>query len=109
MATAITQLPTPTTTAPLSPAASAATEPLSDFAAKLVDRLDLRLNAPEVLPAVARYEVGAFRTAHLSARLFRYGLSDADFGSLEFWQDVMREARATLADAGRLDLIGGGV
>jgi hypothetical protein len=94
---------TPTPTAPLPPAA---TEPLSDFAAKLVDRLDLRLNAPEVLPAVARYEVGSFRTAQLSSLLFRYGLSDADLDSLEFWQDVMRESRAILAAAGRLDLIG---
>jgi hypothetical protein len=95
---------TPTT--PTAPLPLAATEPLSDFAAKLVDRLELRLTAPEVLPAVARYEIGAFRTAQLSACLFRYGLSDADFGSLEFWQDVMRECRATLAKAGRLDLIG---
>jgi hypothetical protein len=92
------------TTAPLPPAA---TEPLGDFAVKLVDRLELRLTAPEVLPAVARYQVASYRTAQLSSCLYRYGLSDADFDSLEFAQDTMREARAVLAAAGRLDLIGG--
>ncbi|MEV4784043.1 hypothetical protein AB0K53_01065 [Streptomyces tuirus] len=83
------------------------TAPLPPAAAAALARLELRMFAPEVLPAVARYQVGSLRTAQLSDWLYRYGLSDADFESLEFWQDAMREARATLADAGRLDLIDG--
>ncbi|MFF7824218.1 hypothetical protein ACFZCM_03245 [Streptomyces rochei] len=86
---------------------SARTAPLPPAAVEAMARLELRLDAPEVLPAVARYQVGSFRTAQLSDWLYRYGLTDADFESLEFWQDTMREAHATLAAAGRLDLIGG--
>lgn len=82
------------------------TAPLPPTAVEALDRLELRLFAPDVIPAVARYQVASFRTAQMSDWLFRYGLSDADFDSLEFWQDVMRESRATLAAAGRLDLIG---
>lgn len=82
------------------------TAPLPSAAVAALARLELRFEAPEVLPAVARHEVASVRTAQLSDWLFRYGLSDADFDSLEFWQDVMRESRATLAKAGRLDLIG---
>jgi len=85
------------------------TAPLPAPAAEALARLELRLRAPEVLPAVARYEIASFRTAQLSDWLYRYGLSDADFQSLEFAQDVMRESYAVLAAAGRLDLIGGAV
>ncbi|WP_406418363.1 hypothetical protein [Streptomyces sp. NBC_01614] len=85
---------------------SAPTAPLPPAAEAAMRDLELRLFAPDVLPAVARHEVASFRTAQLSDWLYRYGLSDADLDSLEFWQDVMRESRATLAAAGRLDLIG---
>ena len=60
---------------------------------------------PAAAEALARYELASFRTAQLSDWLYRYGLSDADFDSLEFWQDTMRETRALLAAAGMLHLV----
>lgn len=83
------------------------TAPLPAAAVAVVDRLELVLFAPEVLPAVAHYNIASFRTAQLANWLYRYELSDVDWESLEFWQDVMRQSRDVLAAAGRLDLIGG--
>jgi hypothetical protein len=94
MATAITQLPTPT--APLSPAASAAL-------AKL-ERAFLPLN---LVRAVTRYEVASARTAELSHLMDSRDLSGAEFNALFDAQTAMAGARAELKNAGRLDLIGG--
>lgn len=85
----------------------AVTEPLDAFTTKLIDHLELRLNAPEVLPAAARYELAARRTAEISRWLDSYDVTDMHMDDLEFAQDVMRESRSVLAAAGRLDLIGG--
>lgn len=83
------------------------TEPHDAFTAKLVDRLDLRLNAPEVLPAAARYSLASRRTAEIARWIGPYNVTDMHMGDLEYAQDTMRESRTILAAAGRLDLIGG--
>jgi hypothetical protein len=56
--------------------------------------------------AVIRYENASHRTAELSTLMDSRDLTPAEFDALEFAQDTMRQARATLAAAGRLDLIG---
>ena len=61
--------------------------------------------AVEVVRAVTRFENASARTAELSAAMDSRDLSPAEFDALDFAQDVMRESRATLAAAGRLDLI----
>lgn len=87
--------PTPTRlTAPLPPTAIAA-----------MSSLELRLTAPDVIPAVARYEVASFRTAQMSRWMDTRPLTDLELDDLEFAQDVMRESRKTLAAAGMLHLI----
>jgi hypothetical protein len=94
MATAITQLPTPT--APLPSAASAA-----------LARLELALLPLEVRKAVTRYKVASARTAELSHLMDSRNLSGAEFDALFDAQTAMADARAELKDAGHLDLIGG--
>ncbi|MGW0626459.1 hypothetical protein [Streptomyces sp. NPDC002758] len=81
------------------------TAPLPQPAADAMRRLELALAAPAVVRAVTRYEVASARTAELSAAMDVRDLTSAEFDALEFAQDVMRESRATLAAAGRLDLI----
>ncbi|MGW3196294.1 hypothetical protein ACWDBD_17245 [Streptomyces sp. NPDC001118] len=81
------------------------TAPLPAIAVDAMRRLELRLFAPEVLPAVARYEIASFRTAQMSRWMNTRDLTDAELGDLEFAQDTMRQARATLAAAGQLHLI----
>jgi hypothetical protein len=85
---------TPTPTAPLPPAAADA-----------MRRLELALASPAVVRAVTRYEVASARTAELSAMDARE-MSGAEFDSLALAQDVMAEARTTLAAGGQLHLIG---
>lgn len=60
-----------------------------------------------VAEALTRYEVASHRTAELSHLMDERTLTAAEFDVLEHAQDVMAGARATLAAAGRLDLIGG--
>jgi hypothetical protein len=94
MATAITQLPTPA--APLSPAASAA-----------LARLERTSIAPAVVRAVTEYETAALHAVELSDLAAIGDLSDLDADSLAHAEDLKLGARAALAKAGRLDLIGG--
>ena len=90
-----TATPTTRPTAPLPPAAEAA-----------LHRLELALSLPaEVVRAVTRFEVASARTAELSAAMDERDLTPAEFDALDFAQDTMRQARAALAAAGRLDLI----
>jgi hypothetical protein len=99
MATAITQLPTetPTPTAPLSPDARDA-----------MRRLELRLTVPAaVVRAVTQYELAALRAGALAGEAARGVLSDLDADSLAHAEDLKLGARAALAKAGRLDLVGG--
>ena len=84
---------------------STPTAPLPPAAVSAMARIELRLTAPEVLPAVARYEVASFRTAQMSRWMSTRDLTDVELDDLEFAQDVMREATAILTAAGMLHLI----
>ncbi|MGW5636463.1 hypothetical protein [Streptomyces sp. NPDC003832] len=81
-------------TAPLNPAAEAAL-------AK-VERGFLPL---PLVRAVTRHEVASARTAELSHLMDVRDLSVPERHDFDASQDLMRDARATLAKAGRLDLI----
>lgn len=88
---------TPRPTAPLPPAALAA-----------LDHLALRLRFPKpVVDAVVVYETAALHAAELAAKAAAGDdLPAMDVRSWEFAEELMAGARATLAAAGRLDLIG---
>jgi len=58
-----------------------------------------------VARAVTRFKVASARTAELSALMDSRDLTGAEFTALELAQDTMRQARSTLAKAGRLDLV----
>lgn len=60
-----------------------------------------------VAEALTRYEIASERTAELSHLMDSRTLTAAEFDVLEHAQDVMARARATLAEAGMLHLIGG--
>jgi hypothetical protein len=64
---------------------------------------------PTDLPvvAVARYGAASARAAELSAVAATGRMTDLDADSLAHAEELMDGARATLASAGRLDLIGG--
>ncbi|GAA0637422.1 hypothetical protein GCM10009535_12260 [Streptomyces thermocarboxydovorans] len=86
-----------TPTAPLPPAALAA-----------VRSLELRLAVPaDVARAVSVQEAASARAARLSDLAAAGRMSDLDADSLAHAEDLIAGARATLAKAGRLDLIGG--
>lgn len=60
-----------------------------------------------VAEAVTRYETASVHAVQLAARAESGGLSDLDADSLAHAEDVMAGAKATLAEAGMLHLIGG--
>ena len=83
------------------------TAPLPLAAESAIARLELRLNYPtDLYRALTRHQVASERTAQLSAWMDRRDLTPDEFGSFEWAQDVMRETRSEMANAGRLDLIG---
>ncbi|MFJ3289965.1 hypothetical protein ACIPMW_32355 [Streptomyces sp. NPDC086669] len=88
---------------------STPTAPLSTAALAALDHLELRLRFPKpVVDAVVVYETAAVRAAELAAKAAAgEGLPALDVRSWEFAEELMAGARATLAKAGRLDLIGG--
>jgi hypothetical protein len=61
----------------------------------------------DVSRAVARYKAASAAIAIASDVMTVRDLTEMESSDFEFVQDVMRESRATLAAAGRLDLIGG--
>lgn len=85
------------------------TAPLPAEAAAAMDHLELRLRFPKpVVDAVVVYETAAVHAAELAAQSASgEGLRAVDVRSWEFAEELMAGARATLAAAGRLDLIGG--
>lgn len=96
---------TTTPSAPLPPAASAALS-AADVAAHEAGSY-VRLPAA-VVRAVAQYEAAALHAAQLAAKAATgMDLAKLDVRSWEFAEDLMAGCRATLAEAGRLDLIGG--
>jgi hypothetical protein len=60
-----------------------------------------------VVQAVTVYETAAEHAVQLAARAEADKLDDLDADSLAHAEDLMAGAAATLASAGRLDLIGG--
>ncbi|MFF8100128.1 hypothetical protein ACF07S_10190 [Streptomyces sp. NPDC016640] len=84
---------TPTPTAPLTPAA-----------AELLARLQSEF---PLIRAVAQYETAALHAVQLAALAEAGKLTNLDADSLAAAEDIMAAARAVLAKAGRLDLIGG--
>lgn len=82
---------TPTPIAPLPPAA-----------AELASRIELHF---PLVQAVAQYETAAVHAVQLAALAESGRMSDLDADSLAHAEELMAGARATLASAGRLDLI----
>lgn len=83
------------------------TAPLPTAAVAAMDHLGLRLRFPKpIVDAVVVYETAAVHAAELSTLALLGRLKDLDADSLAHAEDLMAGARATLAAAGRLDLIG---
>ena len=102
--TGLLDTPTPTPLSVFRP-----TAPLPQPAVAAMDHLGLRLRFPKpVVDAVVVYETAAVRAAELAAQSASgIDLPAVDVRSWEFAEELMAGARATLATAGRLDLIGG--
>jgi hypothetical protein len=88
----------PVTIAPETP-----TDPLSPAAVELLARVESHF---PLIHAVTVYETAAVYAVQLAALAEAGKLSDLDADSLAHAEDLMAAARQTLADAGRLDLIG---
>lgn len=84
------------------------TAPLPAPAVQALARLELRLTVPaDVVAAVARHTTAAVRAASLADLADAgYTLSPLEWDDLAHAEDLMAGAKATLAAAGRLDLIG---
>ncbi|WP_265560822.1 hypothetical protein [Streptomyces hygroscopicus] len=86
---------------------STPTAPLPPAAVLALRSLELRLSVPAaVVRAVTEYETAAVHARQLAAVAESGGMSDLDADSLAVAEDLMAASRATLAQAGRLDLIG---
>jgi hypothetical protein len=85
---------------------STPTAPLPPAAVEAVRRLELALTVPaDVARAAARYRSASAAIAIASKVMEARALTPVESSDFEYVQDVMRESRATLAAAGRLDLI----
>ncbi|MFB7500060.1 hypothetical protein ACFC09_36175 [Streptomyces sp. NPDC056161] len=79
---------------------------LPPAALRAMRSLELRLTfPPQVVEAVARYEAAAVHARDLAAVAASGRMSDLDADSLAAAEDLMADARATLASAGQLRLI----
>lgn len=87
-------------------ATNAPTAPLPASAAMVLAKLERSSIAPAVVEAVTRYEAAALHVIELSDLAAIGDLSDLDADSLAHAEDLMAGARAVLAKAGRLDLVG---
>lgn len=87
--------------------ASRPTAPLSAEASAALAKLERAFLPLDLVRAVTRYEVASARTAELSHLMDSRDLSGAEFNALFDAQTAMAGARAALAAAGRLDLVGG--
>lgn len=79
------------------------TAPLAQSDAELASRIEAHF---PLIQAVAQYETAAVHAVQLAALAESGGMTDLDADSLAHAEELMAGARATLADAGRLDLIG---
>ncbi|WP_409469094.1 hypothetical protein [Streptomyces sp. HC307] len=95
-------------TSALERADHAGTAPLPPAAVEAMHRPELALTVPaEVVAAVTVHESAAVRAAELAAKAATgVDLPALDIRAWEFAEELMAGARATLAAAGRLDLIG---
>lgn len=93
MATAI---PTPLSQTPTAPLP----QPAADALARLAPHFPL-------VEAVAVYETASVHVVQLAALAESGSLSDLDADDLAHAEDLMAGALATIAKAGRLDLVGG--
>ncbi|MFC5634705.1 hypothetical protein [Streptomyces bullii] len=82
---------------------SAPTAPLPLAAAEALAGVESHF---PLIRAVAQYETAAEHAVQLAALAEAGRMTDLDADSLAAAEDVMAAARATLAQAGRLDLIG---
>jgi predicted HAD superfamily phosphohydrolase len=80
------------------------TAPLSPDAVELMARVEAHF---PLIHAVTQYETAAVHAVQLAALAEVGKMTDLDADSLAHAEDLMAGARAVLADAGRLDLIGG--
>jgi hypothetical protein len=101
-----TATPTPRPT-PLS--LSRPSAPLPKSAVDAMARLERSSIAPAIVRAVTVYETAALRATELAAKAVsdEGPLSDLEADDLAHAEDLMAGHRATLAAAGRLDLVGG--
>lgn len=81
--------------------------PTAPLPALAVDAASRLTAAFPLVEAVTVYETATVRVVQLAALAESGRLSDLDADSLAHAEDLMAGARATLAKAGRLDLIGG--
>jgi hypothetical protein len=79
------------------------TAPLRLSAVEAAARTEAQL---PLIQAVAKYETAAVHAVQLAALAQSGDMSDLDADSLAHAEDLMAGARAVLAKAGRLDLIG---
>lgn len=82
------------------------TAPLGPVATRLLARLEHAFPHLAIVQAVTLHETAAVHAAQLAAEAAAGTLSDLDADDLAHAEDMMSGARATLAAAGRLDLIG---
>lgn len=85
----------------------AAETPTAPFPAAALPALARLHSAFPVVQAVTVYETAAVHAVQLAALAEASPLSDLDADSLAHAEELKAGARATLASAGRLDLIGG--
>jgi hypothetical protein len=82
----------------------ASTAPLPPAAVELASRIEAQF---PLVQAVTVYEMAATHAVQLAALAETGRMSDLDADSLAHAEELKLGARATLAAAGRLDLIGG--
>jgi hypothetical protein len=95
-----------TPTAPLPPAASAALARVERALFCPESESVVTVLPPEVVRAVAVFETAAVHAVQLAALAESGDMTDLDADSLAAAEDLMAGARATLAEAGALHLIG---
>ncbi|MER6492664.1 hypothetical protein [Streptomyces griseorubiginosus] len=81
--------------------------PTAPLPAEAVDALSRLAPHFPLVEAVAVYETASVHVVQLAALAESGRLSDLDADSLAHAEDLMAGALATIAQAGRLDLIGG--
>lgn len=82
------------------------TAPLGPIATRLLARLEHAFPHLAIVQAVTLHETAAVHAAQLAHEAAAGSLTDLEADDLAHAEDLMAGARTTLAQAGRLDLIG---